>query len=51
MSKSRPSSTLTETAGFLGGLIKQGRLAWRLLRDSRVPDWVKMIPFAGLVYL
>ena len=51
MSKSTPSSTLNETAGFLGGLIKQGRLAWRLLRDSRVPDWVKMIPFAGLVYL
>jgi uncharacterized membrane protein YkvA (DUF1232 family) len=51
MSKSTPSSTLNETAGFLGGLIKQGRLAWRLLRDSRVPDWVKMIPFAGLIYL
>jgi len=51
MSKSTPSSTLNETAGFLGGLIKQSRLAWRLLRDSRVPDWVKMIPFAGLIYL
>lgn len=51
MSRSTPSSTLNETAGFLGGLIKQGRLAWRLLRDSRVPDWVKMIPFAGLIYL
>ena len=50
MSKFTPSSELHETAGFLGGLIKQSRLAWRLLKDARVPDWVKMIPFAGLLY-
>jgi uncharacterized membrane protein YkvA (DUF1232 family) len=50
MSKFTPSSELNETAGFLGGLVKQSRLAWRLLRDGRVPGWVKMIPFAGLLY-
>ena len=50
MSKYTPSSELNETAGFLGGLVKQGRLAWRLLRDGRVPDWVKMVPFAALLY-
>jgi uncharacterized membrane protein YkvA (DUF1232 family) len=50
MSKSMSSSNLNETAGFLGGLIKQSRLAWRLLRDGRVPGWVKMIPFASLIY-
>ena len=50
MSRFTPSSELNETAGFLGGLVKQGRLAWRLLRDARVPGWVKMIPFAGLIY-
>ena len=50
MSRFTPSSELNETAGFLGGLVKQSRLAWRLLRDSRVPGWVKMIPFAGLLY-
>lgn len=50
MSKYTSSSNLYETAGFLGGLIKQGRLALRLLRDARVPGWVKMIPFAGLLY-
>ena len=50
MSRFTPSSELNETAGFLGGLVKQSRLAWRLLRDSRVPSWVKMIPFAGLLY-
>jgi uncharacterized membrane protein YkvA (DUF1232 family) len=50
MAKYTSSSDLYETAGFLGGLIKQGRLALRLLRDARVPGWVKMIPFAGLLY-
>ena len=50
MSKSISSSNLNESAGFLGGVIKQVRLAWRLLHDSRVPGWVKMIPFASLVY-
>ncbi len=51
MSKSAPSSDLQGTLGFAGGLVKQGRLAWRLLHDGRVPGWVKLIPFAGLVYL
>ena len=50
MSKFTPSSELNETAGFLGGLVKQGRLAWRLLRDGRVPGWAKMVPFAALIY-
>ena len=47
-----PSSTeIRESAGFLGGLFRQSRLAWRLLRDSRVPGWVKVIPIGGLLYL
>ncbi len=50
MNRSVRSSDVNETAGFLGGLIKQGRLAWRLLKDSRVPGWVKMVPFASLLY-
>lgn len=33
------------------GLIRQLRLVWRLLRDARVSEWVKMIPVAALVYL
>jgi uncharacterized membrane protein YkvA (DUF1232 family) len=49
MSKSS-SSDLQETAGFLGGLVQQGRLAWRLLNDGRVPGWVKIIPVAALLY-
>jgi uncharacterized membrane protein YkvA (DUF1232 family) len=36
---------------MMGGVIKQARLAWRLLRDARVPGWAKMIPLAGALYL
>jgi uncharacterized membrane protein YkvA (DUF1232 family) len=45
------TSDLQQTAGFLGDLVKQGRLVWRLLRDSRISGWAKMVPFAGLIYL
>ncbi len=51
MGKTSSSSDLQESAGFLGGLIKQARLAWRLFNDGRVPGWVKLIPVAGLLYL
>jgi uncharacterized membrane protein YkvA (DUF1232 family) len=51
MAKSSPSSDLQDAAGFLGGLIQQARLGWRLLNDNRVPGWVKLIPAAGLLYL
>jgi uncharacterized membrane protein YkvA (DUF1232 family) len=50
MVKPVPSSVLQENAGLLGGLVKQARLVWRLLSDSRVPGWVKLIPVAGLLY-
>jgi uncharacterized membrane protein YkvA (DUF1232 family) len=49
MSKST-SAQLSESAGFLGGLLQQIRLGLRLYRDSRVPGWVKLIPVAGLLY-
>ncbi len=51
MGKSSPSSELRETAGFIDGLIRQSRLVWRLWRDGRVPGWIKLIPFAGVIYL
>lgn len=44
------SSDIQESAGFLGGVVRQVRLGWRLLNDGRVPGWVKLIPFAGLIY-
>jgi uncharacterized membrane protein YkvA (DUF1232 family) len=47
--KSAPAAD--ETASTVGGVLKQARLAWRLLRDARVPGWAKLIPIAGLLYL
>jgi uncharacterized membrane protein YkvA (DUF1232 family) len=37
--------------GWITDLVRQGRLAWRLFWDSRVPFWTKLIPPAVLVYL
>ena len=37
--------------GFLADLIRQARLAWRLLFDPRVPLWTKTIVPASLIYL
>lgn len=50
MSKSSTSSDLQKASGFLGGLINQARLSWRLLNDGRVPGWVKTIPFLAVLY-
>lgn len=51
MAKIPSSLEIRESAGLIGGLLRQSRLAWRLLRDSRVPGWVKIIPIGGLLYL
>jgi uncharacterized membrane protein YkvA (DUF1232 family) len=37
--------------GFLADLIRQARLAWRLLLDPRVPLWTKAIVPASLAYV
>jgi uncharacterized membrane protein YkvA (DUF1232 family) len=37
--------------GFLADLIRQARLAWRLLLDSRVPLWIKAVVPVSLLYL
>jgi uncharacterized membrane protein YkvA (DUF1232 family) len=49
--KSKLSPDVTQTAGFLGNLVNQARLVWRLFNDRRVSGWVKLLPIAGLVYL
>ncbi len=33
------------------GLLRQVQLVWFLLRDRRVPIWLKVIPFLSLAYL
>jgi uncharacterized membrane protein YkvA (DUF1232 family) len=47
----RSPRDLARDSGFVGNLIRQGRLAWRLFQDRRVPGWVKLIPIAGVLYL
>ena len=51
MAKQGKPSNVGETAGVLASIIKNARLVWRLLRDSDVPSWLKMIPPATLLYL
>lgn len=36
---------------WLSELVKNLRLAWRLLRDPAVPTWLKLIPLGALVYI
>ena len=37
--------------GFVADVLRQIRLAWKLLLDSRVPVWLKTIVPASLLYL
>jgi uncharacterized membrane protein YkvA (DUF1232 family) len=50
-SRRKSAPDLGNSASVVGGVVKQARLAWRLLRDSRVPGWVKLVPVAGILYL
>jgi uncharacterized membrane protein YkvA (DUF1232 family) len=38
-------------AGFLNEIVNHVRLIWRLMRDSQVPVWVKLIPPLAILYL
>ncbi len=40
-----------EHIGFFRNLVLQARLVWLLLRDPRVPLWLKAMPIASLAYL
>jgi uncharacterized membrane protein YkvA (DUF1232 family) len=39
------------SVGFWAGLVRQFRLAWRLLWDPRVPAYTKLVPFVALLYI
>jgi uncharacterized membrane protein YkvA (DUF1232 family) len=43
--------SLMSWPGLLRTLFSNARLAWRLLREPRVPIWAKAVPVAALVYL
>lgn len=40
-----------ERLNFFRNLILQARLVWLLMRDPRVPLWLKALPVGSLIYL
>ena len=40
-----------ENLNFFRNLILQARLVWLLMRDPRVPMWIKALPVGSLLYL
>jgi uncharacterized membrane protein YkvA (DUF1232 family) len=42
---------VTSQVGMLQSLVNRGRLVWRLLRDPRVPIYLKVLPVGALVYV
>lgn len=51
MANQKKAGQVGEAAGILAEIIKNIKLIWRLLNDSRVPSWIKMIIPATLLYL
>jgi uncharacterized membrane protein YkvA (DUF1232 family) len=45
------SQSRSPDTGLLIDLLRQFKLIWRLLKDRRVPLWMKVIPFLSLAYL
>jgi uncharacterized membrane protein YkvA (DUF1232 family) len=46
----RPTSSSQANRGFLSGVIRDVRLAWRLFLDQRVSGLLKLIPPAAFMY-
>lgn len=40
-----------QSIGFWAGLVRQFRLAWRLLWDPRVSGWTKLVPLMVVLYI
>jgi uncharacterized membrane protein YkvA (DUF1232 family) len=47
--RARPDAK--EAVSLLSEVVREARLIWYLLTDGRVSSWVKMIPFATLLYI
>jgi uncharacterized membrane protein YkvA (DUF1232 family) len=45
------NQNVTQQVGVFKGLVNRGRLAFRLIRDPRVPIYLKVIPAAALLYV
>lgn len=48
--KKNSSSEKLKDVGFLGELWQQIRLVWQLMKDGEVPIYLKILPFAGILY-
>jgi uncharacterized membrane protein YkvA (DUF1232 family) len=44
------NQNVTTQVGLLGSLMNRGRLVWRLLRDPRVPLYLKALPIGAVLY-
>lgn len=51
MTRQGQTPDVQRLAGFLGEVMDQIRLVWRLLTDSNVPIWAKLIPPLAIFYL
>jgi uncharacterized membrane protein YkvA (DUF1232 family) len=51
MSKDKRPVIYDENLNFFRNLILQARLVWMLMRDPRVPLWLKALPVGSLIYL
>jgi uncharacterized membrane protein YkvA (DUF1232 family) len=51
MTQQGQSPDVKRMAGFLGEVVAQVRLVWRLLNDPDVPIWLKLIPPLAILYL
>jgi uncharacterized membrane protein YkvA (DUF1232 family) len=47
---SDPTPIMEERIGFVEAFVRQLRLIWRLLKDERVPLFIKAVPVATVIY-
>ena len=51
MNDKKPSNlTVSQQGGMVRNFINRSKLIWRLMGDSRVSPWVKLIPIGALIY-
>jgi len=52
MDEKKPTNLMvSQQGGVIRNFINRTKLIWRLMGDSRVSPWVKLIPIGSLVYL
>lgn len=49
MARRKPSPI--ELTGMVAEILRNAKLFWKLLRDKRIPPWLKLIPLATVLYL